>query len=237
MSDQKPVASLMTNINSGDVKLVWNDEAFDRALWRETPLYTSPPRTALREAARQALKALEYYRSGEDYHPTPASEAISSIQAALSAHPTAAPTEPAPGWCKHCRQYTIEEPLQAAPIKTLADSFCDLRCADEHAPGCVRAAPTVVAPVPIAYMHEGWGPDCGPYIEFREHSDISPVDLSHWTPLYLAAPPRTALTDEQILAIGRELGVRCKLGGNPNIDFDYARAIEAAHGIGGPRNE
>jgi hypothetical protein len=43
MSDQKPVASIMTNINSGDVKLVWNDEAFDRALWRETPLYTHPP--------------------------------------------------------------------------------------------------------------------------------------------------------------------------------------------------
>lgn len=45
--NMEPVASLMTNINSGDVKLVWNDEAFDRALWRETPLYTSPPRTAL----------------------------------------------------------------------------------------------------------------------------------------------------------------------------------------------
>ena len=41
----------------------------------------------LQTAAQQALKALEYYRSGEDYHPTPASEAISSIQAALSAQP------------------------------------------------------------------------------------------------------------------------------------------------------
>jgi hypothetical protein len=35
------------------------------------------------------------------------------------------------------------------------------------------------------------------------------------------------LTDEEILAIGQELGLKCKLGGNPNIDFDYARAIEA----------
>jgi hypothetical protein len=35
------------------------------------------------------------------------------------------------------------------------------------------------------------------------------------------------LSDEEIMAIGRELGVKCRLGGNPNIDFDYARAIEA----------
>jgi hypothetical protein len=35
------------------------------------------------------------------------------------------------------------------------------------------------------------------------------------------------LTDDEILAIGQELGLKCKLAGNPNIDFDYARAIEA----------
>ena len=35
------------------------------------------------------------------------------------------------------------------------------------------------------------------------------------------------LTDEEIMAIGRELGLKCRLGGNSNIDFDYARAIEA----------
>ena len=44
-------------------------------------------------------------------------------------------------------------------------------------------------------------------------------------------PQRKPLTDEQIAAIGKELGLKCRLGGNPNIDFDYARAIEAAHGI------
>ena len=50
-----------------------------------------------------------------------------------------------------------------------------------------------------------------------------------WFPLY-AAPPRrewVGLTDDEILAIGQELGLKCKLAGNPNIDFDYARAIEA----------
>ena len=46
-----------------------------------------------------------------------------------------------------------------------------------------------------------------------------------------AAMVREPLTDEQIMAIGKELGLKCRLGGNPNIDFDYARAIEAAHGI------
>lgn len=38
--------------------------------------------------------------------------------------------------------------------------------------------------------------------------------------------PWVGLTDEEIMAIGKELGMKCKLGGNPNIDFDYARAIE-----------
>jgi hypothetical protein len=36
------------------------------------------------------------------------------------------------------------------------------------------------------------------------------------------------LTDAEVLAIGKELGLKCKMGGNPNIDFDYAKAIEAA---------
>jgi hypothetical protein len=39
----EPVASLMTHLQSGDVELVWNDDGFDRAMWAETPLYTSPP--------------------------------------------------------------------------------------------------------------------------------------------------------------------------------------------------
>jgi hypothetical protein len=47
-------------------------------------------------------------------------------------------------------------------------------------------------------------------------------------PLYTAPQPRRRLTDEEILAIGRELGMKCRLGGNPNIDFDYARAVETA---------
>jgi hypothetical protein len=52
--------------------------------------------------------------------------------------------------------------------------------------------------------------------------------LDDYLPLYFAPQPRKRLTDEEILAIGRELGMKCRLGGNPNIDFDYARAVEAA---------
>lgn len=35
------------------------------------------------------------------------------------------------------------------------------------------------------------------------------------------------LTEEEIFAIGKELGLKCSLGGNPHIDIDYAKAIEA----------
>ena len=38
--------------------------------------------------------------------------------------------------------------------------------------------------------------------------------------------PWVGLTDDEILAIGKELGMKCRLGGNQNIDFDYARANE-----------
>jgi hypothetical protein len=50
---------------------------------------------------------------------------------------------------------------------------------------------------------------------------------------YRTTPPAAPvpLTDEQIYAIGKEIGMKCRLEGNPNIDLDYARAIEAAHGI------
>ena len=39
----EPVASLMTNVQSGDVEVVWNDDGFDREMWHETPLYTAQP--------------------------------------------------------------------------------------------------------------------------------------------------------------------------------------------------
>lgn len=50
--------------------------------------------------------------------------------------------------------------------------------------------------------------------------------------LYTSPPQREPLTEAQIFAIGKQLGLQCRLGGNPSIDIDYARAIEAAHSIG-----
>ena len=50
--------------------------------WRK--LLTHLGKTEADEALlRQALEALEYYRSGEDYQPTPASEAITALHARL----------------------------------------------------------------------------------------------------------------------------------------------------------
>lgn len=40
--------------------------------------------TTLRSAAERALEALEYYRSGEDYQPTPASDAVVALREALA---------------------------------------------------------------------------------------------------------------------------------------------------------
>jgi hypothetical protein len=62
--------------------------------------------------------------------------------------------------------------------------------------------PTAPQPVPVKTYHDG-------------------------KPWPVAPKPWVGLTDEEIYAIGKELGLKCRLGGNPNIDLDYARAIEA----------
>jgi hypothetical protein len=48
-------------------------------------------------------------------------------------------------------------------------------------------------------------------------------------PLYTTPQQRSwvGLTQDEVLTIGRQLGLKCKLGGNANIDFDYADSIEA----------
>ena len=128
----------------------------------------------LREAAQQALEALEVVYGDS-------CDAIHALRAAL-AEP-AAPTEPAPGWCKHCRQYTIEEPLQAAP--------------------------TVVEPARRVQK------------QFMDEE------------VFYATPPRAALTREQAIALWAD-----KSDGPSNSEIvSYCRAVEAAHGIGGTRNE
>jgi hypothetical protein len=51
--------------------------------------------------------------------------------------PPAAQREPAPGYCKHCKQYTIEEPLpaQPAPVQVSPTDFVDMVMDKEDAIG------------------------------------------------------------------------------------------------------
>ena len=125
----------------------------------------------------------------------------------------------------------LSQPEPAAPVKTEADSFCDLHCADEHAPGCVLAADAE----PVA-----WNPASKPLEFITECSDGTrflncaemPAHAIRWS--FAANPPRTALTQDRIV----------DLAASYQLDFgrwsfinvleleSFARAvIEAAHGI------
>jgi hypothetical protein len=42
---------------------------------------------------------------------------------------------------------------------------------------------------PVAWMKEGWGPDCGPYIEFYRDDEMGWRDRKEWTPLYTTPQP------------------------------------------------
>ena len=79
---------------------------------------------------------------------------------------------------------------------------------------------------PVAWMSPG-----------KERIEFSRTDTvygSHTIPLYTAPPPRQPLTDEQISKLwdGHTVPVFGKTGINPIV---FARAIEAAHGIGGEK--
>jgi hypothetical protein len=78
----EPVASLMTHLQSGDVELVWNDDGFDRAMWLETPLYTSPPpRKPLSSAQIRAIE-VEVAQSQRHDYPTDAEAFARAIERA-----------------------------------------------------------------------------------------------------------------------------------------------------------
>ena len=79
---------------------------------------------------------------------------------------------------------------------------------------------------PVAYV-SSWKDEKG-YVMQGYNREISTCLMSG-TALYLA-PQKTEwveLANEDIYAIGKHLGKACRLGGNPHIDIDYARAIEA----------
>ena len=81
---------------------------------------------------------------------------------------------------------------------------------------------------PVAWIKEGWGPDCGPYIEFYRDDEMGWRDRKEWMPLYTTPPKRKPLTDEQIV----DTWADCPADHDDTINvLTLARAIEAAHGI------
>ena len=90
---------------------------------------------------------------------------------------------------------------------------------------------------PVAWMLEGWGPDCGPYFEIYRDDEMGWRNKKEWTPLYTTPPQRKPLTDEQLKPLIQK--AMMYYGHNPEhwtvtagAGFCIlARAIEAAHGI------
>jgi hypothetical protein len=60
---------------------------------------------------------------------------------------------------------------------------------------------------------------------------VSNIPADYTGCLYTTPPAAkqqwVGLSQDEVLSIGKELGLKCKLGGNANIDLDYAEAIEA----------
>jgi hypothetical protein len=122
-------------------------------LVHKTPLYTTPPaaqpapaqqpvnqeRESLRAAQGEAVMPLigPLLDAWESCSETMRGEQpevdkyLRKINRAMEdATPPAAQREPAPGYCKHCKQYTIEEPLPAAQRQPLTDEQITQICVD-----------------------------------------------------------------------------------------------------------
>lgn len=103
-----------------------------------------------------------------------------------------------------------------------------------------EAAPTVVEPCkPVAWMWHNTKTDArGVYFEDPARFFNADLDGDYkWTPLVAATPPRAALTDAEIDAVTDAQWGRTAHPGHYAAYRAYARAVEAAHGIGGPCNE
>ena len=92
-----------------------------------------------REAMKLALLALEFYHSGEDYFPTPASEAITALRAALAAPQP----EPVAYFDPQKREFYWARPTQIDAPTTV-----------DVPPLPLYAAPPAAAPEPV--RHPGY---------------------------------------------------------------------------------
>jgi hypothetical protein len=79
-------------------------------------------------------------------------------------------------------------------------------------------------------MKEGWGPDCGPYIDFYRDDEMGWRDRKEWTPLYTTPPA----AQRKPLTLGQKQRLWSSVGDKPTLKDRvnaYGLAIEAAHGI------
>ena len=75
-------------------------------------------------------------------------------------------------------------------------------------------------------LNEAFGPYAGRLSVKPEHEPVATYTCGACGVSMQMERPWVGLTPEDILAIGRDLGLKCRLGGNKNIDFDYAQAVE-----------
>ena len=125
--------------------------------------------------------------------------------------------EPAPGYCKHCKQYTIEQPLPAEP-----DEDAQYRCGG---PGCDgNCCQPVQEPVALMWQHEETG-----RVTFTTMADPYVGKRWHRIPLYAHPPQQRKPLDATAV---QEL--KLAVSGKPYLTVEQlVRQVERAHGITG----
>jgi hypothetical protein len=163
------------------------------------------------------VSLLNHRAQPEPAAPQPAGPEDMAVYAAIAANYKAAPTVVRTMSTTDEIMALSETYAEAERLTHREQAWNALRTAVER----LVAAPTVVEPV--AWMST----DCigERYLCFTKPLDNDPV-----TPLY-AHPPRTVLTKKQVLAVWAETLCEYNKNASSNVIIDYARAIEAAHGI------
>ena len=188
--------------------------------------------TDLRTAAQQALEALElgydsakaeadqYHAAMAGYRPQRHAQMDADVQkiaAAITALKAA-----------------LAEPVQE-PVWVCPDSVEHRYQKPGHCEDCGKTLVQVTEPVqePVAWR---WGyrsvttgeMDWRGYVEIAAHPNLrSPAIIME--PLYTSPPQRKPLTEDEIALIVAD----CSASAHRHDDFNFARAIERAHGIGG----
>ena len=189
-----------------------------------------------------ALRLADELERGYDARTMKAMSHAAAILRELLAEP-----EPAPGYCKHCKQYTIEQPLPAEP-----DEDAQYRCGG---PGCDgNCCQPVQEPVIWIQSNHLQHAKNGPYLARTGPTKL----MSDFLPLY-AHPPqqpmhcpkdggecgaggycrpepqqRKPLSDEQVRQIVVDASTSWAFKRDGSTSMRIARAIERAHGIGEP---